>query len=139
KLVTSFAAHPELIIVFIEECHHSLVLTPGVLDMYLAAHFSSTPERFAHVTGKKSMSPQTVVVVASHHRVERDDPGGHKLRSRFNHVAGGRLDASDDVFDGSQRSEPVRRVSEVRSSYSRKKVFCATSEARNFVWHGGAN
>src|SRR6266496_403757 len=138
ELVTGLAAHPQLVVVLVEQGDDSLVFAARVLDVKLAADVGGPPKGFPNVAGEERMRPQTIVVVARDYGVERDDMGGNKVRGCLNHVARRRFDATNHVFDRSQRAKPVRRMRQVWASDAGEEIFRASGKTCNLVRHSRA-
>src|ERR1041385_1705096 len=108
ELVTRFAAHPEFVVMLVEQSDDALVLSAGIFDVNVTAHVRGGAKRRTKVTSEQSMRAQTIAVIASHHGIQRDDLRGDKIGGGFDHVACRSLNAADDVLDRCEGPEPAR-------------------------------
>src|SRR5437773_3131300 len=66
--ITRFASNPEIVIMRIEQCNHSFVLSAGVLAVHMAAYCGRLPHCTAKVATEQGMHSQPAVV-AIHNRI----------------------------------------------------------------------
>src|ERR1041384_793545 len=138
QLVTRFAAHPEFVVMLVEQSDDALVLSAGIFNVNVTANVGSGAKRRTKVAGEQSMRSQAIAIIASHHGIQCDDLGGHKIGGGFDHGAGRSLNAADDVLDRCQRPKPVRRVREIGTGDSGEEIFSPTGESGNLMRDRGA-
>src|SRR6185295_1310064 len=135
EFVTRLTAYPEFIIVRVEQSYDSFVLSAGVLDVNLPAHFGSFTKCLAYFSGKECVRDQTAFVVTRNHRVERNDSGWNKRSRGFNQAPRRCFDLADDAFNTGKRAEPVSHVRQLGPCNTWEKIFRASSETCDFMRH----
>src|SRR5687767_2261878 len=111
EFVTCLSSDPKFVVVGIEKCDHSPILSSGVTNVDFAADGRGASERLANISREKRVSDQLSVVPSRNDGIQRDDASRHEIRSRFNQLAGRCFNLADRVFDAGECAEPVSGVS----------------------------